>query len=84
MKNIVICVDNKNLPLGANLVKNEEYEFEEEFVNNFDQRCYMLKNVTNTGRTKYGLPWIGYRANRFKKKDSVVDAIMEEVNYNLN
>lgn len=61
----VLCIDADKLPLGAKLEEGVTYIVESEFVNNFDQRVYIIKGIPNKGRTKFGLPWIGYRANRF-------------------
>lgn len=70
MKN-VICVDAKNLPQGAKLVKDKEYEVENEFVNALDQRVYIIKGITNKGRTKLGMEWYGYRADRFRDVETI-------------
>ena len=62
----VICIDDKNLPTGAEIVEGEVYIVRESFVNSFDQRAYMLNGVRNLGRTRFGLPWQGYRSDRFE------------------
>jgi hypothetical protein len=62
----VICIDDKNLPTGAEIVEGEVYIVRESFVNSFDQRAYMLKGIRNLGRTQFGLPWQGYRSDRFE------------------
>jgi hypothetical protein len=67
----VICVDAKNLPDGAKLVKDKEYEVENEFVNALDQRVYIIKGITNKGRTKLGMEWYGYRADRFRDVETI-------------
>ena len=67
---IVVCKDDTNLPQGAYVVFNEEYEVEEEFINALDQRVYMLKNAVNEGITKLGMKWRGYRADRFRVVES--------------
>lgn len=61
----VLCINSDKLPLGAEVKEGQTYIVESEFVNNFDQRVYIIKGVTNQGRTQYGLPWLGYRADRF-------------------
>ena len=61
----VICIDDKKLPPGAEIVKDNEYEVESEFVNNFDQNVFIIKGITNEGKTKFDLPWKGYNAKRF-------------------
>jgi len=61
----VICIDDKNQPLGANAIKNEHYFVEEEYVNALEQKVYIIKGLNNKGRTKLGMNWRGYNANRF-------------------
>jgi hypothetical protein len=61
----VLCINADNLPPGAEVQEGVTYTVESEFVNNFDQIVYLIKGVTNKGNTKHGLPWIGYRADRF-------------------
>lgn len=61
----VICINDSNLPLGANIVKNEHYFVKDEYVNALEQRAYIIKGVCNKGRTKLGMDWKGYNANRF-------------------
>jgi hypothetical protein len=67
----VICVNAKNLPQGATLVKDKEYEVEDEFVNALDQRVYVIKGINNKGRTTLGMEWYGYRADRFRDVETV-------------
>lgn len=67
----VVCVDAKNLPQGAKLVKDKEYEVENEFVNALDQRVYIIKGITNKGRTQLGMEWYGYRADRFRDVETI-------------
>ncbi len=56
----VICINDKQLPLGAEVVEGKTYTVRESFINSFDQRAYMLIGVRNKGRTQFGLPWNGY------------------------
>jgi len=77
----VICVNDKNLPQGANITENEEYEVINEYVNALDQRVYIIKGAVNEGTTKWGMRWIGYDALRFKTLDLVE---IENVTYNFN
>lgn len=65
----VLCINADKLPPGAQVEEGKTYSVESEFVNNFDQRVYMIRGIVNEGRTKYGLPWIGYRADRFLQID---------------
>ena len=60
------CINDKNQPLGANVVKGKEYEVEQEYLNALDQRVYIIKGAVNEGTTKWGMRWIGYRADRFR------------------
>lgn len=61
----VLCINDDKLPLGAELKEGKTYSVMSEFSNNFDQKVYIIKGVINEGRTKFGLPWVGYRADRF-------------------
>lgn len=61
----VLCINDDKLPPGAELKEGKTYSVISEFRNNFEQKVYIIKGVTNEGRTKFGLPWIGYRADRF-------------------
>jgi hypothetical protein len=61
----VLCINSDKLPPGGEVEEGITYTVETEFINNFDQKVYIIKGVTNKGRTKFGLPWIGYRADRF-------------------
>jgi|TARA_B100001758_G_scaffold202350_1_gene181646 hypothetical protein len=67
----VICINDKQLPLGAEVVEGEIYTVRDSFINGFDQRAYFLVGVRNKGRTKFGLPWNGYNAERFQDVESV-------------
>lgn len=79
----VTCINDKNLPTGAYLVKDDEYTVVDEFINNYGQKVYLLMETTNKGRTKLGMEWYGYDATRFatvtKEK-----AEIEEFNYAMN
>lgn len=68
----VICIDDSNQPLGANAVKNEHYFVEEEYVNALEQKVYIIKGLNNKGRTKLGMDWKGYNANRFATLEDFV------------
>ena len=61
----VVCINDRKLPAGAEVVEGKEYEVIEEFLNNYDQQTYVLQGITNEGMTKLGLRWYGYDANRF-------------------
>ena len=61
----VICINDKKLPEGASLTKDQEYEIEREFINPFGQKAYIISGITNEGRTPRGLHWYGFDAGRF-------------------
>ncbi len=68
----VICINDKNMPEGAVVVKGREYIVIEEFVNNYDQRVYIIEGIVNQGTTKMGLRWIGYDASRFAEPEKLM------------
>ena len=75
----VICINDKMLPIGANVKKDNEYEVIGEYINSYDEVVYIIGGVINKGRTKYGLPWEGYKATRFTKQGDEVENSMEEM-----
>jgi len=79
MNKKVTCVNDKQLPPGAEIKEGEEYTVRNSFINNFDQRAYLLIGVRNRGRTKYGLPWEGYNSQRFEDIDPITETKQEEV-----
>ena len=79
----VTCINDKNQPLGANVVKGKEYEVESEYVNALDQRVYIIKGAINEGTTKWGMRWIGYDATRFTTQETV-EIEEKEHNFALN
>ena len=79
----VVCINDKQLPAGAEVIEGEIYVVREAFVNSCDQRAYMLVGVRNLGRTKYGLPWQGYNAERFETVEGVKE-VHEEALYAYN
>ena len=48
----VICVNDANLPEGAYVMFDMEYEVEHEYINALDQRVYIIKGLVNEGTTK--------------------------------
>jgi hypothetical protein len=76
----VVCINDKNLPAGARVVKDKEYTVTDEFINNYDQRVYILEGISNEGTTKMGLRWIGYDANRFAEPQTT-QQVLEEQKY---
>ena len=79
----VKCVNDKNLPLGAQLNKGTIYEVDNEYLNALDQRVYIIKGVPNEGMTKLGMRWIGYDALRFTEVDQVKE-VKKEYEFALN
>jgi hypothetical protein len=73
----VVCINDNKLPEGANVVKGREYNVLDEFINNYDQRVFIIEGVSNEGTTKMGLRWIGYDASRFADLDTLVEEIYE-------
>ena len=49
MNKKVICINDKQLPPGAEIQEGKEYTVRESFVNSFDQRAYVLIGVRNLG-----------------------------------
>jgi hypothetical protein len=79
----VTCINDKNQPLGANVVEGQEYEIESEYINALDQRVYIIKGAINEGTTKWGMRWIGYDAVRFSTQETV-EIEEKEHNFALN
>ena len=73
------CINDRNLPEGANVVNGREYYILDEFINGYEQRAYIVSGVNNKGTTKNGLRWLGYCASRFADLDSLsLEGAMEE------
>jgi hypothetical protein len=66
----VKCIDDTKQPIGGQVIKGKEYQVQKHFINNFDQKVYIIVGITNEGRTAMGLPWKGYNANRFTDIDT--------------
>ena len=67
----VVCINDKNLPQGAEVVNGREYHVVDEFVNNFEQRVFIISGIANKGTTKHGLNWLGYCSTRFADLDDI-------------
>ena len=67
----VVCINDKNLPQGAEVVNGKEYYVVNEFVNNFEQRVFIISGITNKGTTTLGLVWLGYCSSRFADLDDI-------------
>jgi hypothetical protein len=74
---VVVCINDSRLPEGAVVVKGREYVIIEEFVNNYDQRVYIIEGIVNKGTTKMGLRWIGYDAQRFADPEILMKEVKE-------
>jgi hypothetical protein len=79
----VTCINDKNQPLGANIVEGQEYEIESEYINALDQRVYIIKGAINEGTTKWGMRWVGYNSTRFSTQETV-EIEEKEHNFALN
>ena len=67
----VVCINDRKQPEGGEIVEGREYEVEREFINNFDQRTFVIAGINNYGVTKLGMRWYGYNANRFADLDAL-------------
>ena len=67
----VVCINDKNLPQGAEVVNGREYYVVDEFVNNFEQRVFIISGIANKGTTTLGLNWLGYCSSRFADLDDI-------------
>lgn len=72
----VVCIDDKKLLLGGNVIEGQLYEVLSEFPNSYDERVYTIKGCVNEGFSKFGMKWVGYKASRFT--DVTVDVAKEE------
>jgi hypothetical protein len=79
----VVCINDKKLPPDGQLVKGNEYVVVEKFVNGYDQIVYIIEGITNEGRTRFGLPWIGYNSTRFETMSEITLEEVEEL-FELN
>jgi hypothetical protein len=73
----VVCINDSRLPEGAQVIKGREYTVVDEFINNYDQRVFIIEGIANEGTTKMGLRWIGYDANRFAEPETLMEEIHE-------
>lgn len=51
----LMCINDKKLPEGANVVNGREYYILDEFINGFEQRAYIVSGVNNRGLQRTGL-----------------------------
>ena len=73
----VVCINDRKQPEGGELVEGKEYEIEKEFINNYEQKVFVIVGINNYGMTKLGMRWYGYDANRFADLDALVTEINE-------
>jgi len=78
----VVCINDKKLPPGTEIVEGVEYEVEDIFINPFDQVVYIIAGINNQGETKLGMMWIGYLSTRFRELEKA--EAVEEYAYALN
>jgi hypothetical protein len=78
----VTCINDKNQPQGAEVVKDTEYNVLEQFINSTGQQVYLIAGINNKGTTKMGFPWYGYNAERFAKTIKT-KARVQAVEYDL-
>jgi hypothetical protein len=67
----VVCINDIKQPEGGELIEGKEYEVEEEFTNNYEQKTFVIAGINNYGMTKLGMRWYGYNANRFADLDAL-------------
>ena len=65
----VVCINDKKLPEGAEVVNGREYRVMNEFINSYEQRVFIISGIRNKGTTKNGLMWHGYSSSRFADLD---------------
>jgi hypothetical protein len=65
----VVCINDKKLPEGAEIVNGREYRVMNEFINSYEQRVFIISGIRNKGTTKNGLMWHGYSSSRFADLD---------------
>lgn len=73
----VICINDRKQPEGGELVEGREYEVEGDFINNYEQKTFVIAGINNYGMTKLGMRWYGYNANRFADLDALATELYE-------
>jgi hypothetical protein len=51
----VICINDKKLPAGGAVIKDQEYKVLSHFRNCYEQNVYIIDGVNNEGTTKWVL-----------------------------
>jgi hypothetical protein len=67
----VVCINDIKQPEGGELIEGKEYEVEEEFTNNYEQKTFVIAGINNYGMTKMGMRWYGYNSNIFADFDAL-------------
>ena len=80
---VVVCINDKKQPEGGELVEGKEYEVEREFINDYEQKVFIIAGINNYGMNKIGMRWYGYDAKRFADLDALATEIYEHA-YALN
>ena len=73
----VVCINDRKQPEGGELVEGKEYEVEKEFINNYEQKTFVIVGINNYGMTKLGMRWYGYDAKRFADLDPLATETYE-------
>ena len=73
----VVCINDRKQPEGGELVEGREYEVEKEFINNYEQKTFVIVGINNYGMTKLGMRWYGYDAKRFTDLDALATETYE-------
>jgi hypothetical protein len=73
----VVCINDRKQPEGGELVEGREYEVEGDFINNYEQKTFVIAGINNYGMTKLGMRWYGYNANRFADLDALTTETYE-------
>ena len=67
----VVCINDKNLPLGAEVVEGRTYTVANVKTNIYDEVAYIIAGVNNEGVSKFGVKWTGYKSTRFAELENV-------------
>lgn len=74
----VFCINDKNLPEGAEVVSGKEYVVLSSRMNSYGQKILFLEGIRNNFTTSKGFQWNGYDAKRFAELDTDGVEISEE------
>ena len=73
----VVCINDRKQPEGGELVEGKEYEVEKEFINNYEQKTFVIVGINNYRMTKLRMRWYGYDAKRFADLDALATETYE-------